>query len=154
MPLLLSKQLTSLFEVAKQKPVFPVVDLSDADSSVAETGPALTDVPVFAVVGVEGDAPVTRDSRAPDRGVIFPLSVGVGGDRSSLFAADNGGPVSDRARRRGGLAGEALRGGASLGVKVLFAVLRKLLLRTGVSGLAAAPFLCLSGGMFREDGCG
>lgn len=113
------------------------------ESSIADNGLVLDGVPVVLLPGVEGDSPPIRDIRAPDRGVTFPLSVEVVGDRKSSFRLVGGAAGSDRRARRGGLVGDAFCEPANLGVKGLF-VLRSAVLKVGVKGLAGVPLFCLS----------
>ena len=113
------------------------------ESSTADNGLVLDGVPVVLLPGVEGDSPPIRDTRAPDRGVTFPLSFGVVGDRKSSFRLVGGAVDSGRRARRGGLVGDTFFEPASLGVKGLF-VLRRTVLRVGVKGLAGVPLFCLS----------
>lgn len=89
-------------------------------SSIADNGLALEGVPALLPADVEGESPPIRDTRAPDRGVIFPPSCGVIGERKSSLrdVADTVG--SARRPRRGGLMGDAFFDATSLGVSGVF----------------------------------
>ena len=86
--------------------------------SIAENGLVLDGVAVPVLPGVEGESPPILIFRAPDRGVTFPLSFELAGDRKSSLL-DVAGAVSARRPRREGLLGDALCGPASLGVNGL-----------------------------------
>lgn len=114
--------------------------------SIADKGLIFDGVPVWLLPGVEGESPPIRDTRAPDRGVIFPLSFEVAGDRKSSLREMDAALGSGRRARRGGLTGDEIFGPASLGVNGLFEF-RKAVLNVGVKGLAGVPLFCLSRGM-------
>lgn len=112
----------------------------DRSGSTAEKGLALDGVPDPVLAGVDGEGSPLRELRAPDRGVMLPLSLVMIGDRTSSL---RGAATCDsvRAGRRGGLvAGDAGLEPASLGVSGLF-VLRKLELSAGVKGLGLGVLL-------------
>lgn len=119
--------------------------------SIADNGRVLDDVPTLPLPGVEGDSPPIRDNRAPDRGVTFPDSFEVVGDRISSLRIVDGPPTSERTPRRGQLMGDTFFDPASLGVNGLWDV-RTAGLSVGVKGLAGVPFFCLSRGIVEQEG--
>jgi hypothetical protein len=140
--------LLSGYEIPNPAPV--VLSLARLGRSIAENGLVLEGVPVPVLPGVEGDSPPILTFRAPDRGVTFPLSFELAGDRKSSLL-DVGGAVSERRPRRGGLTGDAFCDPASLGVKGLLTV-RRVVLNVGVKGLAGVPLFCLSMGIVKIAG--
>jgi hypothetical protein len=77
-------------------------------------------VPALLLADVEGESAPMRDARAPDRGVTFPLSCEVVGERKSSLrdVADTVG--SARGFRREGLMGDAFFDATSLVVNGVF----------------------------------
>jgi len=94
--------------------------LRDFEISIADSGLVFEDVPVWVLPGVEGESPPIRDTRAPDRGVTFPLSFEVVGDRQSSLRDGGAAVDSDLGIRREGLIGDTFFDPASLGVNGLF----------------------------------
>jgi hypothetical protein len=121
-------------------------------SSTADNGLALEGVPILLLTGVDGESPPIRDTRAPDRGVIFPPSFEVVGERKSSLRDVADTVVSARRPRRGGLMGDAFFDATSLGVNGVF-WFRMVVLSVGVKGLAGVAAFCLSRDMVEQGEC-
>jgi len=89
-------------------------------SSIADDGLALEGVPVLLLADVEGESAPIRDARAPDRGVMFPPSCEVVGERKSSLRNVAGTVGSARGPRREGLMGDAFFDATSFGVNGVF----------------------------------
>ena len=120
------------------------VFLPERRGSMVEVGRIFEGVPPLLLAGVEGEAPPTRELRAPERGVTLLLKVEAVGDRTSSFRPAGATCGSGRVPRRGGLdAGDCGFEPANLGVSGPLMV-RKVELKVGVNGLAFALLFCLS----------